>query len=119
MPISQREAFLRLQNLPGLLFLEGNASGSDYAFLTADPFKVLEKQADTKYQPSDILKTLRSEYSRWKIKPMDGVPPFQGGMAGLFGYGLSKHYVEPDSLQQLVTKLIDKIYSVTKLVDNP
>ena len=90
MPISQREAFLRLQNLPGLLFLEGNASGSDYAFLTADPFKVLEKQADTKYQPSDILKTLRSEYSRWKIKPTDGVPPFQGGMAGLFGYGLSK-----------------------------
>jgi len=91
MKISQSEAFLRLQNLPGLLFLEGNASGSDYAFLTADPFKVLEKQADTnQHQPSDILKTLRSEYSRWKIKPTDGVPPFQGGIAGLFGYGLSK-----------------------------
>ena len=87
--ISPSEAFLRLQDLPGILFLDGNDKTSDYAFISADPFNVLEEQANDNQQ-SDILKTLRAEYLRWKIKPTEGVPPFQGGIAGVFGYGLSK-----------------------------
>lgn len=91
LPISPREAFLRLQHLSGLLFLEGDSNTSDFAFITAAPFKVLEYQAGTsQQQQGDILKTLKSEYRRWKIKPCAEVPPFQGGIAGLFGYGLSK-----------------------------
>ena len=87
--ISPSEAFLRLQDLPGILFLDGNDKTSDYAFISADPFNVLEEQANDNQQ-GDILKTLRAEYLRWKIKPTEGVPPFQGGIAGVFGYGLSK-----------------------------
>ena len=91
LPISPREAFLRLQHLSGLLFLEGNSNTSDFAFITADPFEVLEYQASaSQQQQGDILKTLKNEYRRWKIKPCQEVPPFQGGIAGLFGYGLSK-----------------------------
>lgn len=78
-----------MQDLPGILFLDGNDKTSDYAFISADPFNVLEEQANDNQQ-GDILKTLRAEYLRWKIKPTEGVPPFQGGIAGVFGYGLSK-----------------------------
>lgn len=89
--INPREAFLRLQSLYGLLFFDGNSSTSDFAFITADPFKYLEQQTTSnQQQQGSILEDLKSEYRNWKIKPSEGVPPFQGGIAGLFGYGLSK-----------------------------
>lgn len=91
LPLNPREAFSRLKDLPGLLFLDGNTKSSNYAFISADPFNFLEQQSiSNQHGQIDVLKTLKSEYRRWKIKPSEGVPPFQGGIAGLFGYGLSK-----------------------------
>jgi len=90
--ISPEQAFLRLQNLEGLLFLDGNTGSSEFSFLTADPFKIIEQPDLPKpSQGTNTLSVLKDEFRRWTVQPVPGIPPFQGGMAGVFGYGFSKH----------------------------
>src|SRR5439155_1356010 len=39
----------------------------------------------------DPLHVLAGQLARWRTEPVAGLPPFQGGAAGLFGYDLCHH----------------------------
>jgi para-aminobenzoate synthetase component 1 len=70
-----------------------------YSFITADPFAWLWSRGWQTWQNgsaassmhSDPLSLLAEELSRYRAAPVDGLPPFQGGAAGLFGYDLCHH----------------------------
>ena len=57
-----------------------------YSFLTADPFDFIEVAADG----SDALAALQEKLSKFTAETVPGLPPFQGGAAGLFSYDLCR-----------------------------
>jgi para-aminobenzoate synthetase component I len=69
-----------------------------YSFLGIDPFARLEADragvrlngAAIAGDPFDVVGAL---CARYRVEPTPGVPPFQTGVAGYFGYGL-RHHVE-------------------------
>jgi len=82
-----------LARLPHLLFLDsagGPAHLTRYSYLTADPFAWLCVQGPSSAQPFDMLS---EALAHWRTEPAANAPPFQGGAAGLFGYGLA-HWLE-------------------------
>lgn len=83
----------RLAHLPHLLFLD-SAGGlpelARYSYIAGDPFRWLQYRGIDGVNPFDAL---RDELSRWKLAGAAGLPPFQGGAAGLFGYDLC-HWIE-------------------------
>ncbi len=95
------EAFLRLCHLPHCLFLDSavpDAVLGRYSFVAADPFDYLEVAADG----SDALAALARRTAAAYTPPVPGLPPFQGGAAGLFGYDLGR------SLETLPRPAIDE-----------
>ena len=54
--------------------------------MAADPFDFLRLTADG----SDALAALEKRINRFAAESIDGLPPFQGGAAGLFGYELGR-----------------------------
>ncbi len=102
------EVCLRLQHLPHLLFLDSansHPSLGRYSFVTADPFGWLRSRrgevswscnvpdalASGSLETADPFAALRQLLARWPLRTVPGVPPFQGGAAGLFGYDLCHH----------------------------
>jgi len=89
-PAPQPESlFLRLCHLPHCLFLDSalfHPKLGRYSFLTADPFDYWQRQPDD----LDSLGELSERLSRFPTKPVPGLPPFQGGAAGLLGYELGR-----------------------------
>src|SRR5271170_7841878 len=92
----------RLAQLPGCLFLDSAMSHpalGRYSFLTADPFDWLQShgsQVSLASQASgperaDPLAVLAQQLQRYQTQPVAGLPPFQGGAAGMFGYDLCHH----------------------------
>ncbi len=82
-------AFVRLAGQRNCLFLDSalrEHSLGRYSFLTADPFDIFESTSDT----SAGLTRLRQELARWQTPSAAGLPPFQGGAAGLLSYDLSR-----------------------------
>lgn len=79
--LSAWDACLRLADLPHLLFFDSATSGElgRYSFVTADPYTWLENIPLASL--SVHLPTLPS---------IPGLPPFQGGAAGLFSYDLNR-----------------------------
>ena len=80
-------AFVRLQTLPHCLFLDSAQREADrgrYSFLAADPFEVLEI-TDSSQTGLTQLQALLTQYQSHTIP---GLPPFQGGAAGLLSYDL-------------------------------
>lgn len=78
-----------LGDQPHLLFLDSPVTGtaySRYSFVAADPFLVVRDAADP-------LALVAAELRRYRAETLPGLPPFQGGLAGLFGYDLC-HYIE-------------------------
>ncbi|HEV8264453.1 MAG TPA: aminodeoxychorismate synthase component I [Gemmatimonadales bacterium] len=73
----------RFTGLPHLLWLDSSARGSlgRFSFLTADPVAVV--QAPGTGDPLEAARTLLAPHRR---APLPGLPPFQGGIAGYFGY---------------------------------
>ena len=69
---------IRFAGLPHLIFLDSSAPGalSRYSFLTADPIAVART-------PDDARDLLRAQGMQ---RPLPGLPPFQGGIAGYMGY---------------------------------
>lgn len=57
-----------------------------YSFVSADPFDFLTVPADG----TDGLAALASRIQCWQTAPLAGLPPFQGGAAGLFAYDLHR-----------------------------
>jgi para-aminobenzoate synthetase component 1 len=98
----------QLASLPHLLFLDsagGPAPLRRYSFLTADPFRWLqargrravlldrlpESSAVFHFEPADPFSILQEQLQQWHVPALPGLPPFQGGAAGLFGYDLCHH----------------------------
>jgi para-aminobenzoate synthetase component 1 len=85
----------RLAPLPHLLFLDSAerlAERGRYSFVTADPVEwVVDSTRDPKFP--DPFAELARRLAEFPMPTARGLPPFQGGLAGLFGYGL-QHAVE-------------------------
>ncbi len=90
----------RLAHLPHLLFLD-SAERQDlrgrYSYVTADPVAFSRGQIDWSFEPSALARrgldpflalTSHRPPDRWEFPPE--LPPFRGGIAGLFGYGLGR-----------------------------
>jgi len=74
----------RLAHLPHLLFLdsaEQHAERGRYSYVMADPASIATDFGVAR----QVLAGNRGE-------PIPGLPPFQGGYAGLFGYGLGRRF---------------------------
>jgi para-aminobenzoate synthetase component I len=86
-------------SLPHLLFLDSaemSARGR-YSFVAADPFAWLWARGATVGENEAILPArdpfavLADRLDRYRLQSIAGLPPFQGGVAGLLGYDLCHH----------------------------
>ncbi len=78
-------------DLPALLLLDSAATSSPrgrYSFLTADPRRFVRKT--TAVLGEDPFQSFRSSAATFPIQPVEDLPPFQGGVAGLMGYELGR-----------------------------
>ncbi len=76
-----------IRQLPRTILLESALRREHvgrFSFLTADPFRVLEVPQVT--FGSDPLAALATDLQRFAAATVPGLPPFQGGVAGLMGY---------------------------------
>lgn len=79
----------RLCRRPHCLLLDSalrRAGLGRYTFLTADPFRWLSVPADG----SDGLRELACQLAPFRSTTVPGLPPFQGGAAGLLSYDLHR-----------------------------
>ncbi len=85
---------LQLAHLPGLLFLdsaEKHARRGRYSYVAADTTIELQPspREGTTRNPESLTR-LRNRLGNTPIDPVPELPPFQGGLAGLFGYELGR-----------------------------
>ncbi len=83
------DVFRKMSVLPHCLFLDSalrNAEVGRYSFVTADPFQFLVYPAGAAH----ALRLLRQRMCELQADHVAGLPPFQGGAAGLFGYDLNR-----------------------------
>jgi para-aminobenzoate synthetase component 1 len=95
------EAASRFAVYPFFLFLDSAATdspGGRYSFVTADPFATLFVRgpavfapAPKRYPSGNPWAALAELLAPFRTATVPGLPPFQGGAAGLFGYGLCHH----------------------------
>ena len=94
------EVCLRLSHLPHLLFLDSAGSHpalGRYSFVTADPFGWITARrgvifdADSGRWRATPFAALAGWLAAYRAESIPGLPPFQGGAAGLFGYDLCHH----------------------------
>jgi para-aminobenzoate synthetase component 1 len=89
----------RLSVLPRLLFLDSSGGRPElarYSFVTADPFAWLRSRGrhleiDGLSAEGDPWAKLAEMLGCFSMQTLPGLPPFQGGAAGLFGYDLCHH----------------------------
>ncbi|MSR55553.1 MAG: aminodeoxychorismate synthase component I [Gemmataceae bacterium] len=84
------EAARRFSHLPHLLFLDSadrHPERGRYSFVAADPVQWLTDAS------GDPFAALNRQWAEFRLDTIPGLPPFQGGLAGLFGYGL-QHAIE-------------------------
>lgn len=90
------DALLALQHLPGVLLLDSarqieTAKGQPlgrYSFLMADPFDwVVVDQAS-----EDPFEKIRALLKQCQAQTVPGLPPMQGGVAGLLSYDLNRSF---------------------------
>jgi para-aminobenzoate synthetase component 1 len=85
------EAFLRLEGLPHLIFFDSamrDARLGRYSYLAVDPFAWFAEPASG----ADPLADIATAFQRYKAPTLPRLPPFQGGLAGLFGYELGGRF---------------------------
>ena len=96
------DVFERLAQLPHVLFLDSALTESHlgrYSFLTADPFAWVCSKRDKIYVSglrglpagADPFAMVAELLARFASPALPGLPPFQGGAAGLLGYDLCHH----------------------------
>ncbi len=95
MPDSEA-GFAKLAAQPHCLFLDSarrDCQLGRYSYIMADPFDYLEFMPED-HQALDVLQEKMSDFTVTGNRDDDGeLPPFRGGVAGLFGYDLA-HSVE-------------------------
>ena len=99
----------RLEGLPYRLFLDSAASTTRlgrYSFLMADPIAVIQSTG-----AGDALDAVRARLAPHTADPVSGLPPFQGGVAGLFSYDLGR------SLEQIPACRFDEFQAPAASVD--
>jgi para-aminobenzoate synthetase component 1 len=87
------EAFSRLCQLPHCIFLDSALRDPQlgrYSFIAADPFEFLTAAPDHGSTWSRIGQRLHYFANQPTGIDDDGLPPFQGGAAGLFSYDLGR-----------------------------
>jgi len=95
--ISPIDAFTPFAGFDGALLLDSaKADGKQgrFAFIALDPYRVITSKDGTTLvdgervigEPFSILKRFLKDE---KLATIEGLPPFQGGAAGLFGYDLA------------------------------
>ena len=80
--------FSRLAHLPHCLFLDSamrHPRLGRYSFIAADPFDYLQFSPE-----QDAFGALGTALARFRAETVSGLPPFQGGVAGVFGYDLGR-----------------------------
>jgi len=85
------EAFRRLAVLPHCLFLDSARRDRElgrYSFIAADPFDWIEVPAGE--QSGDPLAEIGRRLAAFPATPIAGLPPFQGGAAGLISYDFAR-----------------------------
>jgi para-aminobenzoate synthetase component 1 len=93
------DACRHLSHLPHLLFLDSRLLHpriGRYSFITADPFDWLcaygrQIRDRAGVFSADPFSALRDKLRCWPLATLSGLPPFQGGAAGLLGYDLCHH----------------------------
>jgi para-aminobenzoate synthetase component 1 len=106
-------ALRRLALLPNVFFLDSalrHPTLGRYSYLTADPFRWVEAHGDRvtvsdESRPRhavDPFAVLAELLARHPMSSHPELPPFQGGVAGLFGYDLCHH------IEQLPRSPIDE-----------
>ncbi|MCA9196149.1 MAG: aminodeoxychorismate synthase component I [Planctomycetales bacterium] len=91
--LSAVETFQRLANLPGCLFLDSalpHETLGRYSFVTADPFDQLSVVVGDPMAFDRLARFV----GRYTAQPLPNLPPFQGGVAGLFSYDLNRSIEE-------------------------
>ncbi|MGE3318672.1 MAG: aminodeoxychorismate synthase component I [Candidatus Berkiella sp.] len=85
----------------GALWLDSAATSKQgqYSFIAFSPFQMIISKDDP-VNPWDTLTTL---FNCYPLDPIAELPPFQGGIAGVFGYGLGEY------LEQLPRSKIDNL----------
>ncbi len=81
----------RLADKPHLLFLDSARPDGRlgvFSFVSADPLVWLTQG---RHEASDPFARLRELWSSRRAVSVPGLPPFQGGIAGLWGYDLCRH----------------------------
>ncbi|MCH2115421.1 MAG: anthranilate synthase component I family protein [Pirellulales bacterium] len=87
--LSATDVFGRLAHLPHVVFFDSASRAGllgRYSFIAADPFQWI--QCSTPDQ--DALADLEAAHRLFAAESRQGLPPFQGGAAGLFGYELAR-----------------------------
>jgi para-aminobenzoate synthetase component I len=87
--LSSVDAIERLATLPHVVFFDSAARDARlgrYSFVAADPFAWIERAGSDADSLSEVDQLLRSGVAAH----CDDLPPFQGGVAGLFGYDLNR-----------------------------
>ncbi len=99
--ITPLAAFRALQSLPNVVFFDSvmpHDTLGRYSYLAADPFAWLTVPADG----TDALSQLADQLGSYSTASLAGLPPFQGGAAGLLGYDICH------SLEQLPRPAFDE-----------
>ena len=99
----------KLRDLPGCLLLDSSMQLQSvtsqplgrYSFLMADPFENIVVPLDSQ-QPFDQLRQLLETFETQSIT---GLPPMQGGVAGLFSYDLNRSIEDIVALEHDQLKL--------------
>ncbi len=90
----------RLADRPHLLFLDSaqeHPTLGRYSYITADPLLWLTARGDDvrlngRPIDTDPLLLLEEWLDRYRTETLSSLPPFQGGIAGLFGYDLCHRF---------------------------
>jgi para-aminobenzoate synthetase component 1 len=98
-PLGAWDACRRLAALPHVLFLDSAAPSAfgRYSFVAADPMCWLTSNGNAIFEngnpiaTGDPLAHLAKRLDEFKLDTLPGLPPFQGGWAGLLGYELCHH----------------------------
>lgn len=114
------QAFSTLSRRPHCLFLDSalrHAALGRFSFIAADPFDYVELPADG----TDGLVLLSDQINGMTSETATGLPPFQGGAAGLFGYDLNRsleQIPEPPFDEFKVPALAVGLYDVVLALDH-
>ena len=90
-------AYLKVARPPYSYLLESVAGGERigrYSFIGTDPYRVIKTGPGQPEGQVDPLTPVQEEMSKFKLIPVDGLPPFHGGAVGYLAYD-SISYFEP------------------------